>query len=245
MRDKAKLFILLTNLFFFIYFGNAYSHKQTSNKFNKSIILSDTNLLHVKHINSLYKNDGKAFLDHIIKYYLDTIADIKYITNRKLLHEIPMVKNDTMSVIFKGKLHEKLYEVKLIKNKFQKNQHNLDGQIANEDTFRYAYIDDQIAYGAYGPVENTVFEFNSIIVKIGNQQIDIPKSQYSNLLTPWFGILEPFFKTKQLYNGVDVWTSLDGEFLYIYIYGGTGGISTYIAKLVSEFTPGFIKPEKY
>jgi len=236
MKLETLIFRLLFTIIGIFYFSNLFCQKVIPNKYDKSIVLADTNLLYVKHINSIYQNDGAGFLDCIIKYYLDTITDIKYITNRKLLHEIPINKQDTVSVDFKNEYLGNVYEVVLKKQRFQPQKHKLEEQISENDTFRYAYIDNQIAYGSYGSIENTTYEIKNIIVKINNQQIIIPKSQYVNLLTPWFGIYEPFYNSSDIYTGVDVWTSIDGKYLYIYIFGGTGGIDTYSAKLVFSKT---------
>ena len=86
-------------------------------------------------------------------------------------------------------------------------------------------INGQTAYGAmYG---NPEMQFESLKISIDSVQLTIPDTVYKNFFDPNFCEYYGFVRN------ISAYTSLDGKYIYLYIYGGNAA-DTYFAKLIFD-----------
>ncbi|KAA1242352.1 hypothetical protein [Aquimarina sp. RZ0] len=184
------------------------------------------------HINSIKQvefltndKDGKIYntnersVQYAIEYLEKNGIKTKYITNRKLLKEIENIEcKDSLYTHFYDVLKNNTeISVKVKFNKFTNKNH----VISEKDNI--TYVDNQIAFGSY--YNTPTLEIDCLKITVNNKKINIPKAAYKN-----------FYDVTQcssylLYKPVKVYTSENGDYIFIYLYGGNAA-NTYFAKLI-------------
>ena len=169
-------------------------------------------------------NANRAFIDYTIKNFLINPSDIQYISNRTILPKIKQTTCDSVQSKINGILPTgETIEVQIQTGQFDSTNHTISRY--KEEVYGDAIekIDGQIPYGGGFDIPNN--EIHNFSIKINGKKLKIPKTAYQNLFAPNI-CNETHFDRK-----IEAYTSIDGQFIYIYIYGGDGA-STYFAKLI-------------
>jgi len=164
-------------------------------------------------------NESRAFVFYTIKNLLEKPSDIQFISNRKLL---PKLKNNycnsrITSISGILKTGEKC-SIKIKKQVFNPKQHRIIYDSINE----YHIIDGDTGWGGLPE-----YEIKTLSVKINNKELFIPKFAYETLYDLNICHNDGFHKK------IEAFTSIDGQFIYIYIYGGFAS-GNYFAKLIFD-----------
>jgi hypothetical protein len=170
-------------------------------------------------------NANRAFVDYTIKNFLEKPSDIQYISNRALLPKLKQTNCDSIKIKIKGTLPTgETVEVFIQKGQFDSTKHTI-ARYKEEEEYGEAIekIDGQYPYGGeYSIPENEIHIFT---IKVNGKQLIIPKTAYQNLFAP--NICSGWDFDRK----IEGYSSLDGHFIYIYIYGGNEA-SAYFAKLI-------------
>ena len=193
--------------------------------------------IHYKSIDSTYHpgriidrldtvfNSNKAFLNYTINNLLEKPSDSCFISNRKLLRKINNLYCDSSKIELDDTLRNgKQCNITISTGEFKTIEHQIE---ANKDTSSITKIDNQHPYG--GEYQIPSIEIKQIKIQIEGRSIHIPKEAYSNFYFPLINQNNGFARK------IEAYESLNGEYIYIYIYGGNAG-STYFAKLIFNKT---------
>lgn len=168
-------------------------------------------------------NSNRAFVDYAIQNLLEKPTHRCFISNRSLLRQLDISFCDKQKVIIRDSLKTgEVCEIIMETTRFNPDLHKIK---ADEDTSLIESIDNLYPYGGeYGVPYR---EINKLKIKINNQSLSIPKSSYCNLFDPILCENHGFIRQ------VEAFESLDGKYIYLYIYGGNAA-GTYFSKLVFD-----------
>lgn len=169
-------------------------------------------------------NANRAFVDFTIGYLLESPSDLQYISNRALLPKLERIACDSFEFLVKGELPtDEIVEVHIKTAQFDSSKHIVTRCIDVKYSGEVKKIDGEYPYGGeYATPDREIIFFD---IKVNDKLIGIPRSAYQNLFTPNLCNIHNFFRQ------IEVYASLDGQFIYVYIYGGDAA-DTYFAKLV-------------
>lgn len=165
-------------------------------------------------------NINRLFVDYAIKHLITNPNDKYFISNRRKLRQLKTISCDSKGIFIKDKLSDgKRCEVKMEVQPFDSAKHS----IVMIDKYFVSSIDGEYPYG--GEYAFPDFETTKLSIKINGVEIYIPKDAYKNLFDVNVCTLDGFDRP------IEVYESLNGKYIYMYIYGGQNA-STYYAKLV-------------
>lgn len=169
-------------------------------------------------------NANRAFIDYTIKNLLKNSSDKKYISNRTILPKFKQTTCDSVQTKINGTLPTgETIEVLIQIGQFDSTKHTISLYKEKDYGEAIEKIDGQYPYGGeYGMPNNEIQIFS---VKVNGKQLKIPKTAYQNLFAP------NICNDLHFYRKIESYSSMDGQYIYIYIYGGNAA-STYFAKLI-------------
>lgn len=193
--------------------------------------------IHMRSINETFKpyypideyglvdptNANTEFVDYTIKRLLIYPEDKKYISDRRNLKKIRQSQCDSSKVLLKDTLISgDVIEVELIIGKFVPEDHTI---IIHPEHDYIQSIDGTYPLGGvYGTPEN---EIERLTIRLNSKELSIPPTSYRDLYEP------NVCDTDYFRRPIEAFTSLNGEFIYLYIYGGENA-ATYFSKLVFD-----------
>tara|TARA_B100000683_G_C12442622_1_gene536783 strand:+ start:60 stop:797 length:738 start_codon:yes stop_codon:yes gene_type:complete len=168
-------------------------------------------------------NANKAFVDYTIEHLLEKSADSCFISNRNLLKQLNLVSCDSSKVVIEDRLKNgKTCKINVSTREFQVSEHSIK---ANEDSTSIDKIDGQYPFGGQYGVPKV--EIGLIEIEIDGEKLKIPRKAYGNFFYPI--MCDNYRFARQ----IEAYESLDGEFIYLYIYGGNAA-GTYFSKLIFD-----------
>ncbi len=178
--------------------------------------------IHYASIDSIY-TEQIAFIDYTIEHLLEKPADSCYISNRNLLSQLKTTSCDSSKVVLEDKLKNgKTCKITINIQDFQVSKHSIKN---NEDSTSIKEIDGLYPFGGQYNVPKS--EIGLIDVEVNGKKLKIPQKAYRNLYYPI--MCDNFRFVRQ----VEAYESLNGEFIYLYIYGGNAA-GTYFSKLIFD-----------
>jgi len=203
-------------------------------------ILSTAGLLaqeeYKEHIESIRKGDSRkpspssllkdtTFLDYAINEIIKS-EEIIYISNRRLLQLFEVDTCSMWSVEMRDTINDTTrIEISIKTQKFNPDANNIEKYKKEEYKDYIENINNLRAYGATYKLPE--IEFSNIQILVNNFPLDIPDSAFKNLYEP--NLCDSYGFVRQ----VQAYTSLDGKYIYIYIYGGHAA-DTYFTKLIFD-----------
>ena len=200
-------------------------------------ILSTAGLLaqeeYEAHIESIRKVDNRkpspssilkdtTFLDYAINEIIKP-EEIIYISNRRLLQSFEIDTCSKWNVEMIDTINDTTrIEISIKTKEFNPDANNIEKY--KEEEYK-ENINNLRAYGATYQLPE--IEFSSIQILVNDLSLDIPDSAFKNLYEP--SLCESYGFVRQ----VQAYTSLDGKYIYIYIYGGHAA-GTYFTKLIFD-----------
>ncbi len=213
-KQKRTFFIIISLLIF-----NCYSQEKIN---FEDHIVSIKNQVLISHVLGEGKNVNKRSVEYALNYLKKKGVKEKYITNRKLLQKIDLQEyKDSSFIQFYKKVSPKLeIEVNIKFKKFKISNHKISsrGKITQ-------YIDGEIPHGAYYKGVIPKLEIDCIELVINNKNVKIPSSSYAN----YYDI--SLDNMVNGYKSIEAYSSNDGEYLFIYFYGGNAA-GVYFSKLI-------------
>jgi hypothetical protein len=168
-------------------------------------------------------NANKAFVDYTIEHLLEKPTDSCFISNRNLLNRLKTISCDSSKIVIEDKLKNgKVCNIHVSTKEFQASKHSIK---TNEDSTSIKEIDGQYPFGGqYGVPE---IEISLIEIEINGEKLKIPQKAYGNFFHPV--VCDNYGFVRQ----IEAFESLNGEFIYLYIYGGNAA-GTYFTKLIFD-----------
>jgi hypothetical protein len=168
-------------------------------------------------------NGNRAFVDYVIKHYLEKPSDVQYISNRALLSRLKEINCDDMKTRIRGMLSTgEIVEVLIETQEFDSINHKIVRHRKDDYGGTIKAIDGKDPYGGeFGPE----WEISTFTIRVNGTHLVIPQTAYQNLFEPNICQNQSFLRQ------IEVYTSLDEQFIYVYIYGGDAA-STYFSKLI-------------
>ena len=196
---------------------------------------SSTSFDHIKHIRA-YSDIGasdeieespKYLVDYVIENLLQKKRDSIFITDRKLLRKFDnkVCWNDYVLI------SDTLLNGKKLRIEIKSREFDLYGKKMVRDTGTnfLIEIDGKWPFGAtYG--DQPEREIETLTIEINGSEINSSVTSYKNLYEPNFCNFGMHTRITEAYE--------DGEFIYIYIFGG-GAAGSYFAKLIFHKTDGY------
>lgn len=196
------------------------------------LLAQGEHLMHLSTIRaSRYKKQGpqgiqgdSAFIEYVLDYLLDAPQDVMFISNRQLLSSLCLSNCTEKSVA----IHDTIRKKKEVNIKVYTMPFMPDSQEVNyypgPDSLIKA-INGQRVFGAVDRIPAT--QIDSMSMTIGRKEVKIPKEAYEDLFDP--NLCDGGYFKRPL----AVYTSMNGEYFYMYIYGGKSS-GTYLAKLIFD-----------
>lgn len=191
---------------------------------------------HIQHIRQISRighrddldNDPKYFVDYVIENLLEEKNHKKFITDRKLLRKLQnkvcwdnfvfiedtLSKGENISIEISTRAFDTL-------NRILKYEEKSNFLIE---------VDGMYPFGAVY-YERPRREIESLEIKINDKHINTSSWKYKNLYEPSFCNFSINQRITEAYE--------DGQFIYIYIFGGNAADS-YFAKLIFDKTDGYV-----
>jgi hypothetical protein len=168
-------------------------------------------------------NANRAFVDYTIKYLLAKPSDKYFISNRNLLPKLKFISCDSINTEFKDTLKTgEICHIKISTRKFIPEKNKI---VKDEENDHIKSINGQIPYGGnYAFPDREIGKFE---IYINGRPLIIPRNAYSNLFKP--NICEDYAFDRR----IEAYTSIDGKFIYVYIFGGEAA-GTYYSKLIFD-----------
>jgi len=168
-------------------------------------------------------NANTEFVNYTIRDLLPHPDDKKYIADRSDLRRLERTSCDSSRVSFKDTLNSgETLDIELTAGLFIPEDHSI--AIHPEHDYIQS-IDGAYPWGGvYGPPET---EIQSLSISVNGKGLSIPLNSYADLFEPDLCDLDHFRRP------IEAFTSLSGEFIYLYIYGGDNA-ATYFCKLVFD-----------
>lgn len=169
-------------------------------------------------------NINRLFVDYTIKHLITNPNDKYFISNRRKLRKLKTISCDSTGIFIKDKLSDgKRCEVKMEVQPFDSLKHEIVKRWIDKENYSISSIDGEYPYG--GEYAFPDFEITKLSIKINGLEVYVPYSAYQNLFDVNVCNFDSFERP------VEVYESLNGKYIYVYIYGGVNA-STYYAKLV-------------
>lgn len=155
-------------------------------------------------------NANRAFVNYTIKNLLENPSDKYFISNRKLLPKLKMINCDSLQIEIKDTLLTgEICHMKILTRSFDSRKS----------------INNQFPHGTqYTLPKRDIAEIN---ITINGIPLYIPNNAFNNLFEPTICEEDSFHKK------IEAYMSLDGNYLYLYIYGGNAA-GTYFSKLIFD-----------
>ena len=182
-------------------------------------------------------NANRAFIDYTIKHLLAKPSDKYFISNRNLLPKLKLISCDSVKTEFKDilKTGEVCY-IKISTRKFIPEKNKI---VKDEEYEEIKSINGQFPYGGQYLPEKEIGKFE---IYINSKPLIIPRNAFSNLFEPNICEDYDFFDRK-----IEAYTSLDGKFIYVYIFGGEAAgiyfsklifdMEKYLTKIIADYYP--------
>lgn len=165
-----------------------------------------------------------AFIEYVLDYLLEAPQDVMFISNRQLLNSLCLSNCTEKSVAIHDTLGKKKeVDIKVYTSKVEPESQVLTYYEGPDSLIKA--INGRRVYGAVDRMPQT--RIDSISMRIGRREINIPHEAYADLFDP--NLCDGGYFKRPL----AVYTSMDGEYLYMYIYGGKSS-GTYLAKLIFD-----------
>jgi hypothetical protein len=183
--------------------------------------------IHLKSIDNTYpqystENTNRTFVDYTIKHLLAKPTDKYFISNRNLLTKLKPVSCDSFKTTIEDTLKSgEVCEIRISTKTFQPANHKIVTKSSNQ----IKSIDRQYPYGAQYQIPE--IEIDKFEITINGKQLLIPKNSFGNLYQPNMCKYDYFGKP------IEVYTSLDNKYIYVYIFGGNAA-ETYFCKLIFD-----------
>ncbi|MEO0468873.1 MAG: hypothetical protein AAF206_04570 [Bacteroidota bacterium] len=188
-----------------------------------SVLAQEEYETHLASIRASSSQDS-AFVEYVIRQLLDGPQDLVFVSNRNLLDGL-CVSHCSQQLV---EIHDTLAKGKLVDIKLQTEEFD-------SAAHQYSYfsgpdslietIDGLAAYGSVDAIPRR--QISGLSIKWGKRQLEIPQDAFENLYNPNLCQSEIFHQAVMAY------PSIDGKYLYVYIYGGQGA-GTYFAKLIFD-----------
>jgi len=189
-------------------------------------------LLHIKSIrqNESHRTPSNCslsdstFLDYAISNIIKP-NELKYISNKLILTSLIINGCSKWFVEMNDSIQGKSIKVVLKTSNFDNSINTIvkyEDPVLNHINEN---INGFIPYGAHYGAPKT--QWTALNIWIDDQPLSIPDSVFSNLYEPNFCEFIGFIRN------VKVYSSLDGQFLYLYVFGGNAA-DTYFAKLIFD-----------
>jgi len=204
----------LIYLIFFILTFKGYSQID----FEEHIKSIQNNYYQSEDMNGMF-NANERSVAFALGYLQKKGVNKRYITNKKLLNKISVKSFKKYSYIY---FYDKLengtkISIKINFKKFDKTKHSINIKDG------YVEIDSLTPIGSYYEIPK--LEIDCIEIKVNKKEVIIPKSSYIDL----YEVTQEKFK--QFYKPIEAYSSHDGEFIFIYIFGGNAADS-FFSKLI-------------
>lgn len=165
-----------------------------------------------------------AFLAYTLQNTLDHPGDRQFIANRELLRSLCVSICSHDSVIIHDTLADgRSLQVALYVSAFDSAGHQYDYFPGPDRLLRS--IDRLPAYGAIERLPQR--QLDSLLIQLDGRPLVLPPAAYRSFYEVNLCGLDLFHQP------VAAYSSLDGRYLYLYLYGGKGA-STYFAKLIFD-----------
>ncbi|GAB4403177.1 MAG: hypothetical protein OHK0039_02010 [Bacteroidia bacterium] len=168
-----------------------------------------------------------AFVEFAIRELLQGPQDIAFISNRNLLSALCLARCGDRRAVIHDTLRQgrkpQIVELAVHLAPFDSAAHRytyFEGSDSLIET-----IDGQAAYGAVDRIPR--MSIDSLTLHIDGRSVKVPPAAYRDLYDPSLCDSELFRQP------IAVYPSLNGRYLYLYLYGGQGA-GTYFAKLVFD-----------
>ena len=172
-------------------------------------------------------NYNTAFAIYTINKLLNKPTDIRFVSNRNILPEFKYTTCDSTQTKVSDTLKTgEICEIFIKVGSFDSLKHKIiKVTTKGESEGLINKIDGQSPFGClYNFPEKKIRYFS---ISIDGKQIAIPKNAYENLYDP------NICNTWHFERKIEAYTSLDGQYIYIYIYGGNAA-GAYFSKLIFD-----------
>ena len=165
-------------------------------------------------------NQDTTFIDYALHNIIRP-EDIRFVSNRNLLNEIPIVTCVSGEVNLLEKSKKTDINITVMISKFDPSDNKV---VMNEHEEILSINGVKPVGSSYGYPETKI---ESIAIAINGDTISIPESVYTNLYNPNVCEFSGFTRN------ISAYQSKKGDYIYLYIYGGSGA-DTYFAKLIFD-----------
>ncbi|RMG61673.1 MAG: hypothetical protein D6722_19400 [Bacteroidetes bacterium] len=166
-----------------------------------------------------------AFLEYALAHILMAPEDVMFVSNRDLLQSLCLEACDEQEVVILDTVAGggKPVHLRMTRRAFVPEAHTY-AYFEGSDSLIES-IDGRPAYGAVDRLPT--WSIDTLEVQWGRRSLKVPEEAFADLYDPNFCDADLFRRPLAAY------PSLSGRYLYLYVYGGSGG-STYFAKLVFD-----------
>jgi hypothetical protein len=193
-----------------------------TNELNKHI-KSIRQAYHPKRNYSNQQLPDSTFIDYAIHRVINNEEHLKHITNRNLLTPLTLTRCFSSYAEIEGiNSQNDTIEFEIRLSPFDSSLSKIEYDTLNHSI---KSIDNQYPFG--GTYVMPDLQISEIKISINKQPLTIPDTTYKNLFFPSLCEFGGFTKSISLY------PSEDGNYLYLYIYGGNAA-GTYFAKLIFD-----------
>jgi len=187
---------------------------------------------HIRRNSKIAKLDGVAqepnyFIDYVIENLLEKVEYKKFLTDRKLLRKLNNeICWENVVWIRDSLTNGDKIEIDIRSDTFDPKNHQYQ---YHKETKRLTLIDGMKFHGTIDTKPKTEVEL--VRIKINERELNISIDKYLNIYEPKFCYFAGYSRITEAYE--------DGEFIYIYIFGGNAA-SSYFAKLIFNKNDGYI-----
>lgn len=166
-------------------------------------------------------NANKAFVSYTIRELLAHPSDSCFIANRLLLKKFDQVACDSKKILLKHQLKNgKTCHINVQTTEFEENAHTF---VTNKDSTQLLLIDDKFPFGGWTHIPKN--QIKTITILIDSFLLTVPQNAYIDLFNLSMCEYSTFIR------GIEAYESLNGEYIYLYIYGGNAA-DTFFCKLI-------------
>ncbi len=166
-----------------------------------------------------------AFVEYVLTYLLEAPEDEMFISNRELLPALCVSYCSSSEIVIHDTLDKKRkLDISIRLSPFDSAAHSYLYYEGQERLIKA--IDGMQVYGAVDYLPRV--QIDSISITWGKRELKIPREAYEDLYDPTTCFSNPIF-----HQPLSAFLSRDGEYLYVYIYGGRS-TGIYFAKLIFD-----------
>jgi hypothetical protein len=170
------------------------------------------------------RGGDSAFLEYVIREVLESPEDIRFVSNRELLTPLCVQYCSEDILVLDDSTKGDKVKFILKTRPYRPEGKSLTFRVASSDSL-ISGINGKPAYGAVTQLPEK--EIDTLILRINGKPLKVPREAYSDLFNPNMCEFDLFQQ------GIEGYYSLEGSFLYLYIYGGEGQ-NLYVAKLIFD-----------